>query len=50
LDALRRSGVDVPGEVSVTGYDDSQLAQLAHIDLTSVSQVAREQGTTGPAA
>ena len=38
LDALLRSGVDVPGEVSVVGYDDSPLSRLAHIDLTSVSQ------------
>jgi DNA-binding LacI/PurR family transcriptional regulator len=43
LDALRRAGVDVPGVVSVTGYDDSVLAQLGHIDLTSVSQAPREQ-------
>jgi DNA-binding LacI/PurR family transcriptional regulator len=38
LDVLLRSGVDVPGEVSVVGYDDSPLSRLAHIDLTSVSQ------------
>jgi LacI family transcriptional regulator len=43
IDALRRSGVDVPGAVSVTGYDDSALARLGHIDLTSVSQAPREQ-------
>ena len=43
LDALRRAGVDVPGQVSITGYDDSLLAQLGHIDLTSVSQAPREQ-------
>ena len=43
LDALRRAGVDVPGRVSMTGYDDSVLAQLGHIDLTSVSQAPREQ-------
>lgn len=43
LDALRRAGVDVPGQVSITGYDDSLLARLAHIDLTSVSQAPREQ-------
>jgi LacI family transcriptional regulator len=43
LDALRRAGVDVPGAVSITGYDDSVLAQLGHIDLTSVSQAPREQ-------
>jgi LacI family transcriptional regulator len=45
LDGLRRGGVDVPGDVSVTGYDDSLLAQLAHIDLTSVSQEPAEQAT-----
>ncbi|MGY1593438.1 LacI family DNA-binding transcriptional regulator [Geodermatophilus sp. SYSU D00708] len=38
LDALLRAGVDVPGEVSVVGYDDSPLSRLAHIDLTTVSQ------------
>jgi DNA-binding LacI/PurR family transcriptional regulator len=38
LDALLRGGVDVPGEVSVVGYDDSPLSRLAHIDLTTVSQ------------
>ena len=43
LDGLRRAGVEVPGEVSVSGYDDSLLAQLAHIDLTTVSQEPREQ-------
>jgi LacI family transcriptional regulator len=43
LDALRRSGIDVPGEVSISGYDDSFLAQLGHVDLTSVSQAPREQ-------
>ena len=45
LDVLRRAGVDVPGEVSITGYDDSFLAQLGHIDLTSVSQAPREQAS-----
>ena len=43
LDVLRRAGVDVPGEVSISGYDDSFLAQLGHVDLTSVSQAPREQ-------
>jgi len=28
----------VPGEVSVIGYDDSQLARLIHINLTTVAQ------------
>jgi DNA-binding LacI/PurR family transcriptional regulator len=43
LDELRRSGVDVPGGIAVAGYDDSVLAQLAHIDLTTVSQEPRQQ-------
>jgi DNA-binding LacI/PurR family transcriptional regulator len=42
LDELRRSGVAVPGQVSVVGYDDSRLARLAHVDLTTVRQDAEE--------
>ncbi len=38
LDAFARAGVAVPGAVSVVGYDDSPLARLAHVDLTTVSQ------------
>ena len=38
LDQLRRMGLDVPGRLSVVGYDDSPLARLGAIDLTSVSQ------------
>ena len=45
IDGLRRAGVDVPGRVSVAGYDDSVLARLGHIDLTSVSQQPREQAS-----
>lgn len=43
IDTLRRSGVLVPEDISVTGYDDSMLARLGHIDLTTVSQQPREQ-------
>jgi DNA-binding LacI/PurR family transcriptional regulator len=43
IDALTRQGLKVPGDVSVVGYDDSMLARLAHVDLTSVSQDARGQ-------
>jgi len=38
LDALLRAHVDVPGAVSVVGYDDSPFSRLAHVDLTTVSQ------------
>ena len=38
LDVLRRRGRDVPGDISVVGYDDSSFSRLAHIDLTTVAQ------------
>jgi DNA-binding LacI/PurR family transcriptional regulator len=38
LDVLLRAGVPVPGRVSVVGYDDSRLARLSHVDLTTVAQ------------
>jgi DNA-binding LacI/PurR family transcriptional regulator len=43
LDTLIRAGVDVPGAVSLAGYDDSTLSRLAHVDLTTVSQNAEQQ-------
>ncbi len=38
LDVLSRAGVAVPGDLSVAGYDDSHLARLAHVNLTTVAQ------------
>lgn len=38
LDVFSRGGVHVPGEVSVVGYDDDQLARLAHVALSTVGQ------------
>lgn len=38
MDSFVRAGVDVPGQVSVVGYDDDLVARLAHIDLTTISQ------------
>ncbi|MBU2669295.1 LacI family transcriptional regulator [Actinoplanes bogorensis] len=43
MDAFVRAGLDVPGQISVVGYDDSTLARLAHIDLTTVNQDAPAQ-------
>lgn len=40
LDALHKAGVKVPQEVSVVGYDDSRIAMLSHIGLTTVHQDA----------
>lgn len=38
LDVLYRAGLDVPADLSVVGYDDSRLARLSHIGLTTVAQ------------
>lgn len=38
LDVLWRAGVDIPGEVSVMGYDDSPVARLPHIELSTIRQ------------
>ncbi len=37
-EGLLRAGLDVPGVVSVVGYDDSPLARMTILGLTSVSQ------------
>jgi DNA-binding LacI/PurR family transcriptional regulator len=50
LDALNRAGVDVPGSVSIVGYDDSPLARLAHVQLTTVSQDTQQQAEQAVAA
>ncbi|WP_370330664.1 LacI family DNA-binding transcriptional regulator [Mycolicibacterium hippocampi] len=38
MDVFIRSGVSVPQQVSVLGFDDSPLAGLAHIQLTTIRQ------------
>jgi DNA-binding LacI/PurR family transcriptional regulator len=42
LSVLVQQGVDVPGDVSITGFDDGPLARSPGIDLTSVQQLPRE--------
>jgi DNA-binding LacI/PurR family transcriptional regulator len=42
IDALLRAGVKIPETISVIGYDDSPVARLAHINLTTVSQNTHE--------
>ena len=38
LDVLRRAGARVPADISVIGFDDSRLARLSHVALTTVAQ------------
>jgi len=61
LDVFLRAGIGVPGQVSVVGFDDSRLARLTHVNLTTVGQdiprladlavvraLARLEGQDGP--
>jgi len=45
LRALRAHGVSVPGDVALTGFDDSVLAAASDPPLTSVRQPLEELGT-----
>ncbi|MFG2894473.1 LacI family DNA-binding transcriptional regulator [Streptomyces sp. NPDC048248] len=38
LMAFTRAGIDVPGDISVVGYDDSHLSHLMPVGLTTVRQ------------
>lgn len=42
MSVLAQHGIDVPGDVSIIGFDDSALARSPEIDLTSVQQIPRE--------
>lgn len=42
LDVFTRAGVDVPGRLSLIGFDDSRLSDNPRIDLTTIHQDAPE--------
>jgi LacI family transcriptional regulator len=44
LEAARRRGLRIPGDLSVTGFDDTELARMAAPPLTAVRQPLREMG------
>ncbi|GGN97905.1 LacI family transcriptional regulator [Actinoplanes lobatus] len=46
LDALAEAGLSVPGDISVTGYDNIALAGYRPISLTTVDQAGHRIGTT----
>ena len=44
LTAVREAGLSVPGDISLVGYDNSYLAQLSNVSLTSIEQPRHEMG------
>jgi DNA-binding LacI/PurR family transcriptional regulator len=44
LNAIAEAGLDVPGDISVVGYDNTALAELRHVALTTVHQPRFEIG------
>ncbi len=46
LEAADAAGLAVPGDVSITGYDNMRFARTRRLDLTTVAQPAAELGRT----
>ncbi|MGM7679443.1 LacI family DNA-binding transcriptional regulator [Microbacterium sp. A94] len=44
MHSLLEAGIDVPGEVSIVGYDDIEFASASAVALTSIRQPSREIG------
>jgi DNA-binding LacI/PurR family transcriptional regulator len=44
LNALVQHGISVPEDISLIGYDNTSLARLSHIDLTTIDQPRRAIG------
>jgi len=47
MDAIRDKGLDIPGDVSVIGFDDIPQAMTTHPKLTTVRQPLEQMGRVG---
>ena len=50
LGVARRAGLDVPGDLSITGFDGSDVGMYLHPALTTVSTTARQWGVAAASA
>lgn len=49
IQALRETGIRVPGEISVVGFDDVQIATICQPPLTTIHQPLRDMGRVAAA-
>lgn len=47
LNAIEEAGLSIPDDISLIGYDNTSLAQLRHVSLTTIDQPAAQIGSMG---